>query len=172
MPIYALGDQVPDIHPEAFVHPDAVVIGSVTIGARSSIWPGAVLRGDEGEIRIGERTSIQDNCVLHTTAEHPTVVGDDCVIGHLVHLEGCTIESGALVGSGSIVLHRVIVRRGAMVAANAVVLNDSEVPSGAIAVGVPATIKAGKARISDIEAGVENYLHKAQRFRTELRRID
>ena len=88
MPIYALGEQVPDIHPEAFVHPDAVVIGSVTIGAQSSIWPGAVLRGDDGEIHIGARTSIQDNCVLHTTPMHPTIVGDDCVVGHIVHLEG------------------------------------------------------------------------------------
>lgn len=172
MPIYALGDQVPEIHPDAFVHPDAVVIGSVIIGAQSSIWPGAVLRGDDGDVHIGARTSVQDNCVLHATAEHPTIVGDDCVIGHLVHLEGCIIESGALIGSGSIVLHRVIVRSGAMVAANAVVLNDSEVPSGAIAVGIPATIKAGRARRADIEAGVQNYLHKTLRYRTELRRID
>ena len=107
VPIYALGEQVPDIDPDAYVHPDAVIIGSVTIGADSSIWPGAVLRGDDGEIRIGARTSVQDNCVLHTTPDDPTVVGDDCVIGHIVHLEGCTIEYRALVGNGSIVLHRV-----------------------------------------------------------------
>jgi carbonic anhydrase/acetyltransferase-like protein (isoleucine patch superfamily) len=172
VPIYALGDQVPTIHPDAFVHPDAVVIGSVTIGAHCSIWPGAVLRGDDGSIVIGERTSVQDNSVLHTTPMHPTVVGDDCVIGHIVHLEGCTIESGCLVGNGSIVLHRVIVRSGAIVGANAVVLNDTEVPSGAIAVGVPATIKLGKARQLDIDHGVASYLHKTERYRTTLRRID
>lgn len=172
MPIYALGDQVPDIHPDAFVHPDAVVIGSVTIGADSSIWPGAVLRGDDGYISIGARTSIQDNCVLHTTLMHPTIVGNDCVVGHMVHLEGCTIEPGALVGNGSIVLHRVVVRTGAIVAANAVVLSDTEVPSGAIAAGVPAVIKLGRARPDEITAGVESYLAKSKRFRETLRRID
>ncbi len=172
MPIYALGDLVPDIHPDAYVHPDAVIIGAVTIGAESSVWPGAVIRGDEGFISIGARTSIQDNSVLHTTPMHPTTVGDGCVIGHIVHLEGCTIESGCLIGNGSIVLHRAVVRTGAIVAANAVVLNDTEVPSGAIAVGVPAMIKAGRARPSDIEIGVRSYVLRAARYRTELRRID
>ncbi len=172
VPIYALGDQVPDIHPDAFVHPDAVIIGSVTVGAESSIWPGAVLRGDDGWISIGARTSVQDNCVLHTTPDVPTVVGDDCVIGHLVHLEACTVEPWCLIGNGSIVLHRVIVRSWAIVAANAVVLNDSEVPSGAIAVGTPAVIKAGRARREDIEAGVASYRTRTERYRRELRRID
>ena len=97
MPIYALGDRTPTIHPDAYIHPEAVIIGSVTIGAQSSIWPGAVLRGDDGEIIIGERTSIQDGSVLHTTHVFPTVVGNDCVIGHIVHLEGCTIEDGSLI---------------------------------------------------------------------------
>ena len=172
MPIYALGDQVPDIHPDAYVHPDAVIIGSVTIGAQSSIWPGAVLRAEDGEIHIGARTSIQDNCVLHTTREQPTVVGDECTVGHLVHLEGCTIESGCLIGNASIVLHRVVVRSGAIVAANAVVLDDTEVPSGAIAMGIPATIKLGKARPEMISHGMQNYVQRAVRFRRELRRID
>ncbi len=171
MPIYALGDLEPSIHPDAFVHPDAVIIGDVRIGAKSSVWPGAVLRGDDGYISIGERSSIQDNGVLHTTPLWPTVVGDDCVVGHIVHLEGCTIESGCLIGNGSIVLHRVIVRSGAIVAANAVVLNDTEVPSGAIAVGIPATIKAGRARPSDIEQGVESYLRRSARYQREMRRI-
>lgn len=172
MPVYALGDQIPSIHPDAYVHPDAVVIGSVTIGAESSIWPSAVLRGDDGVIVIGERTSIQDGCVLHTTPRHPTIVGDDCVVGHLVHLEGCTIESGCQVSSGSVVLHRVVVRTGAIVAANAVVLNDTEVPAGALAVGTPAVIKEGRARSLDIEYGVAAYVAKGRRFRDQLRRLD
>ena len=172
MPVYALGDQVPSIHADAYVHPDAVVIGSVTIGANSSIWPGAVLRGDDGEIVIGQRTSVQDGCVVHTTLEDPTVIGDDCVIGHLAHLEGCTIEPWCLIGVGSIVLHRVVVHSGAIVAANAVVLNDTVVPSGALAVGTPATIKEGRARREDIERGVASYVERAERFRSELRRLD
>jgi carbonic anhydrase/acetyltransferase-like protein (isoleucine patch superfamily) len=171
VPIYALGDLEPTIHPDAFVHPDAVIIGDVRIGAESSIWPGAVLRGDDGHIVIGDRTSIQDNCVLHTTPLWPTVVGDDCVVGHIVHLEGCTIESRCLIGNASVVLHRVVVRTGAIVAANAVVLNDTEVPSGSIAVGIPATIKTGRARVEDIDRGVESYLGRTRRYRRELRRI-
>ena len=119
MAIYALGDLVPDIAPDAYVHPDAVVIGDVTIGSESTIWPGAVLRGDSGPITIGERTSIQDGSVIHTTEHAPTRVGNDCVIGHLVHLEGCLIEDGSLVGSGAVVLHMARVRPGALVGAGA-----------------------------------------------------
>jgi carbonic anhydrase/acetyltransferase-like protein (isoleucine patch superfamily) len=172
VPIYAFGDQVPSIHPDAYVHPDAVVIGSGTIGANSSERPGAVLRGDDAEIRNGQRTSVQDNSVLHTTIEQPTVVGDDCVLGHMVHLEACTIESWCLIGVGAVVLHRVVVNSWAIVGANAVLLDDMVVPSGALAVGTPAVIKEGRARREDIEHGVEIYVERAARFREQLRRID
>jgi carbonic anhydrase/acetyltransferase-like protein (isoleucine patch superfamily) len=172
MPIYALGALVPVIHPDAYIHPDAVIIGDVTIDAHSSIWPGAVLRGDDGEIRIGARTSIQDNCVLHTTPEAPTIVGDDCVVGHIVHLEGCTVEDGCLIGNGSILLHRVVVHTGAIVGANSVVLDGTDVPSRAIAVGSPATIKPDRAKQELIDDGVAKYLQRAGRYRAELRRID
>jgi carbonic anhydrase/acetyltransferase-like protein (isoleucine patch superfamily) len=172
MSIYALGAVEPRIHPRAFIHPDAVVIGDVEIGEDSSVWPTAVLRGDEGVIRIGARTSIQDGSVLHTTVEHPTAVGDDCVIGHIVHLEGCTIESGSLVGNGSIVLHRAVVRSGGLVASNAVVTNDTEVPAGAMALGVPARIRPDCVTPEMISHGVEAYLERTRRYRTQLRRLD
>lgn len=170
--IYALGDQVPSIDPTAYVHPDAVIIGSVTIGAESSVWPTAVLRGDDGYIHVGERTSIQDGSVLHTTEFQPTVVGSDCVIGHLVHLEGCTIEDGALVGSNSVVLHRAVIGRGALVAASAVVLGDTNVPPGALAFGVPAKIRPDAADAESIAAGARSYVARGHRFRAELRRLD
>ncbi len=173
MPIYALGDRVPVIDPSAFVHPEAVVIGAVEIGAESSVWATAVIRGDEGEpIRIGARTSIQDGAVLHTTDEQPTSVGDECVIGHLVHLEGCTIESGALVGSGSIVLHRAVVRSGALVGAGAVVRNDMEVPKGAMALGIPAKIRPDSVDPAMISDGVESYLERTRTYPARLRRLD
>lgn len=172
VPIYALGDLVPSIHADAYVHPDAVVIGAVTIGADSSIWPGAVLRGDDGRIVIGQRTSVQDNCVIHTTPDQATEVGDDCVIGHMVHLEACRIEPWCLIGNGSMVLHRVVVHSWAIVAANAVVLNDTVVPSGALAVGTPAVIKTGRVRRGQIEQGVATYVARAKKFRTALRRLD
>jgi carbonic anhydrase/acetyltransferase-like protein (isoleucine patch superfamily) len=172
VPIYQLGSQVPTIDASAFVHPDAVIIGSVTIGPESSVWPGAVLRGDDGEIFVGARTSIQDGAILHTTLEDPTRVGNDCIIGHLVHLEACIIEDGAQVSSGAIVLHRARICTGAVVAANAVVLNDMTVPSGALAVGSPAILKPDRARSSEILDGARNYVRRTARFRQELKRLD
>jgi carbonic anhydrase/acetyltransferase-like protein (isoleucine patch superfamily) len=172
VPIYALGESVPNIHPDAYIHPDAVIIGDVTIGAQSSVWPCAVLRGDDGSIIVGERTSIQDGCVIHTTAHDFTRIGNDCTIGHIVHLEGCTIHDGALVGNASVVLHRVVVSTGSIVAANSVLLNDSFVPPGAIAVGAPAVMKEGRAKPELIAMSAAIYVEKAKVFRSQLRRID
>jgi carbonic anhydrase/acetyltransferase-like protein (isoleucine patch superfamily) len=172
MAVYALGDSEPTIDSTAYVHPDAVIIGSVTIGALSSIWPGAVLRGDGGEIRIGERTSVQDNAVLHTTPEWPTVVGSGCVLGHLIHLEGCTVEDDVLIGNAAMVLHRSVIHRGAIVAANSVVLNDIDVPAGALAAGSPAVIKPGRADIELIRNSATAYVERIEQYRTNLRRLD
>jgi len=172
MAIYALGDLVPDIHADAFVHPDATVIGRVSIGAGSSIWPGAVLRGDYGAISVGARTSVQDGTVVHATAELPTLIGSDVVVGHLAHLEGCTIEDWSLVGSGSVILHRCIVRSHAIVGANAVVPNGTEVPSGAMALGVPCTIKEGRVPPHSTRFAVEVYVENARRYKAEMRRLD
>ena len=171
MPIYELGDLIPDISDDAFVHPDAVIIGDVRIGAFSSVWPGAVLRGDGGHIAIGERTSVQDNAVLHTTPETPTTVGDGCLLGHQIHLEACTIEDEVMIGNAAMVLHRCVVRSGAVVAANSVLLNDVEVPSGALAVGTPAVIKLGRARLEDTRDGVQAYLDRIPLYRAGLRRV-
>jgi len=172
MPIYALGDRVPSIHSDAFVHPDATIIGDVRLGAEASVWPGAVLRGDYGTVIVGARTSIQDGSVLHATAELATVVGAGCVIGHLVHLEGCEIEDACLIGSNSVVLHRAIIRTGATVGASAVVTNGTEVPPGALAVGVPAVIKLGASSAIAIQQGADIYVENSRRYRTELRRLD
>ena len=169
MTVYALGDQVPSIDPSAYVHPDAVVIGSVTIGANSSIWPGAVLRGDYGSITIGARTSIQDGTVIHATESHATTIGNDCVVGHNAHLEGCAVEDRVLIGSNSVVLHRVVVRSGALVGAGAVVPNDTVVPTGAMALGIPAKIKLDSAQPELIQHAVDLYVENAQRYKTDLR---
>ncbi len=100
MPIYQLGDRVPTIDPTAYIHPEAVIIGDVTVGALATVWPSAVLRGDYGTIVIGDRSSVQDGTVIHAGPGFPTMVGEGCVIGHLAHLEGCTLEDDSLVGSG------------------------------------------------------------------------
>jgi carbonic anhydrase/acetyltransferase-like protein (isoleucine patch superfamily) len=172
MAIYALGDSVPDVHPEAFVHPDATVIGNVTIGAGSTIWPQAVLRGDYGRIEVGARTSIQDGTVVHCTEELPTIVGDDCVVGHLAHLECCIIEDGALVGSNSVVLHRAVVRTGALVGGSAFVPNDMEVPTGSMALGVPAKLKHDAVPPGMIAELAQGYVANGRRYLAGLRRLD
>lgn len=172
MPVYALGDQVPDIHPDAYIAPEAVVIGSVTIGSESSVWPGAVLRGDDGEIHIGARTSIQDGSIVHTTPLHPTFVGDECVVGHLAHLEGCKIHDRALVGSGAVVLHEAVVESNALVGAGAVVSGRTIVPAGAMALGIPAVIKADRVTPEMISLGMQSYVERGHRYRAELRRIE
>lgn len=172
MPIYALGDLEPNIASDAYVHPDAVVIGEVTIGSLSSIWPGAVLRGDSGSITIGDRTSIQDGTVVHTTEWAPTQVGSGCVIGHIVHLEGCIIEDDALVGSGSVVLHNAIVRSGGLVGANAVCSTGFEVPAGAMALGIPAKLRLDSVDPGLITASAAFYVERGQRYAQELRRLD
>jgi len=171
MAVYALGDIVPDIHPEAFVHPDATVIGDVTIGAEATIWPQAVLRGDCGRIVVGARTSIQDGTVVHVPGGSVTLVGSDCVVGHLAHLEGCTVEDEVLIGSGSVVLHRVVVQRGAIVGANAVVTNDTVVPTGAMALGVPARIREGTVPAGSVVRPVAFYVENGRRYARELRRL-
>ena len=171
MPIYALDYAAPVIDPQAFVHPDAVVIGAVELAAGASVWPGAVLRGDHGLIKVGERTSVQDGTIVHTTEECPTVIGADCVVGHRAHLEGCVVEDGCLIGSGSLVLNRARVAAGAVVAAAALVLEDMTVPAGALAIGVPATIRpdAGLRQRTWIKHAVQDYLDLAERHRTGLR---
>ncbi len=171
MSIYALADRTPSIDPTAFVHPDAVVIGAVTLGPCASVWPGAVLRGDYGEISVGARTSIQDGTVVHATEEHPTRIGAECVVGHLAHLEGCTVEDDCLIGSGSVVLHGVLVRSSALVGAGAVVPNGVEVPAGAMALGVPAKIRPDAVKPGEFARGVQEYVDNAARYREELRRL-
>jgi carbonic anhydrase/acetyltransferase-like protein (isoleucine patch superfamily) len=172
MAVYAIGDAVPEIHPDAYIHPDATVIGQVSVGAESTVWPGAVLRGDYGRISVGERTSIQDGTVVHATETLPTVIGSDCVVGHIAHLEGCVVEDGCLIGSGSVVLHRAVVRTGALVGANAVVSNGTEVPSRAMALGVPAKIRENAVPEGSFDDAVARYVANGKRYHEELRRID
>ena len=172
MAIYALGDVEPRIDPEAYVHPDATIIGHVTLGAGTTVWPQAVLRGDYGEIVVGARTSVQDGAVLHATPLLPTTVGDDVVVGHLAHLECCVVHDGALIGTGSIVLHRAVVERGALVGAGAVVPNGVVVPSGAMALGVPAKIRTDSVDVEETLRNAAQYVRNGERYRTELRRID
>jgi carbonic anhydrase/acetyltransferase-like protein (isoleucine patch superfamily) len=170
--IYELNGVTPKIDPEAYVHPDAVVIGDVAIGADSSVWPHAVLRGDYGTITIGSRTSIQDGTVIHAGPGFPTIIGDGCVVGHLTHLEGCRLEDKSLAGSGSVILHHAVVSSGATVGANAVVPNNMVIPPGALALGIPAKILEGRSDQFMIGFSADQYVENAKRYRESLRQID
>ncbi len=172
MPIYALGDRRPAVDPTAFVHPDAVLIGDVRIGAEASVWPTAVLRGDHGTIVVGARTSVQDGTIVHCTHELDTVIGQRCVIGHNVHLEGCTIEDDSLVGSGSVVLHRATVGPHGLVGAGAMVGNDKVVPPFARALGVPAVIVENAVTEGEFARAVEVYVRNVHWYQADLRRLD
>jgi carbonic anhydrase/acetyltransferase-like protein (isoleucine patch superfamily) len=172
MPIYALGDQVPSISAGAYISPQAVVIGAVEIGDETTIWPGAVLRGDYGTIRVGKRTSVQDGAVLHVTQEFGTDIGSDCVIGHLAHLEGCHVEDACLVGSGSVVLPGAVVRRGALIGAGAVVPPGTQVPARAMALGVPAKLRLDAVAEGAFAENVARYVANGHRYAAQLRRLD
>jgi carbonic anhydrase/acetyltransferase-like protein (isoleucine patch superfamily) len=171
VPIYALDEDEPDIDELAYVAPDAVVIGRVTIGPEASVWPGAVLRGDHGTITIGARTSVQDGTIIHCTASAPTVIGADCVIGHNAHLEGCVVEPGCLIGSGSVTLNRAVIGAGSIVAAGAVVSEGFVVPARSLVAGVPATIKRSGVDTKWTERAVQTYIQTARHHRTGLRRL-
>jgi carbonic anhydrase/acetyltransferase-like protein (isoleucine patch superfamily) len=169
--IYALDDDEPDIHELAYVAPDAVVIGRVTIGPEASVWPGTVLRGDHGTITVGARTSVQDGTIVHCTARWPTVIGADCVVGHNAHLEGCVVEDGCLIGSGSITLNRAVIGAGSIVAAAALVPEGFIVPPGSLVAGVPATIRRSGVDSKRTQGAVETYINTARHHRKGLRRI-
>ena len=151
----------PTIHPTAWVHPEALVIGRVTLGPRVSIWPGAVLRGDILEIEIGEESNIQDLTVVHTSYDSsPVKIGCRVVVGHRVILHGTTIGDDALVGMGAILLDGSVLGKGSILAAGALLPEGSEVPPGTLAVGLPAKVMRDvtPAETKRIKDGAKSYV--------------
>jgi len=149
----------PQIHETAFIADSAQIIGDVHIGEQASIWFGSVVRGDMFYIRIGDRTNVQDNCVLHTrTGEKPTVLEDEVTVGHTVTLHGCYIERGSLIGIGSIVLDDARVGAQSLVAAGSLISPGTIIPPRSLVMGMPARVKR---RITDDEvAGLDRYWQK------------
>lgn len=133
--------KMPRVATTAFVAPTAVLVGDVIVGDDSSIWFGVVVRADRGTVRIGARSAIEDNAVIHATDDRITTVGDDVTIGHGTILDDCTIEDGALVGSNAVVLGGAVIGRGSVVGAGAVVSADTRVPASVVAAGVPARVR-------------------------------
>lgn len=158
----------PQVHPEAWVHPSAVLIGQVVVSARASVWPLAVLRGDMGLIAIGEDTNVQDGTVCHDTADlSETRVGARCTIGHRVVLHGCVIEDDCLIGMGSVVMDNARVGAGSLVAAGALLPPGLIVPPGSFVLGAPARVvrPAGPKERAMIENGWRSYARKVERWK-------
>ena len=140
--IVPFDNKSPLVHPTAFIADNAMVIGDVEIGEDSSVWFGSVVRGDVNYIRIGARTNIQDHTIIHVnTGTHPTILEDEITVGHRVTLHGCYVESGCLVGIGSIVLDGARIGRNSLIAAGSLVTPNTEIPPQSLVMGAPAKIK-------------------------------
>jgi len=170
---FELGGKRPSVHPDAYIAPTAVLIGDVDIGAGASVWFGAVLRGDEAQIKVGAGANIQDNAVIHCAQNLPTVIEENASVGHSAQLEGCVVEQGAVVGMGATMLQRSRLGRGSLLAAGAVLAEGSEVPAGHMAAGVPATVKKPLAGSSRNWVGItaQHYRDRAVAYREKLRPI-
>ena len=140
MSITAFGESLPVFGHDAFVHPDATIIGDVVLGDGANVWPGAVLRGDLERITLGARASLQDNCVAHTDVGHPLVVGPDCVVGHGVILHGATVGARCLVGMGSTLLNGCEIGDDCVIGANSLVTEGKRFPARSLIVGSPARV--------------------------------
>jgi carbonic anhydrase/acetyltransferase-like protein (isoleucine patch superfamily) len=165
--------QTPEVHPGAFVHERAEVIGRVRLGPRVSIWPGAVLRGDVEEIVIGEGTNIQDNTVIHTDLGIPTVLGEGISVGHSAILHGCRVGSNSLIGMGAILLNDVIVEDECWIGAGALVAPGTRIPRGHMALGVPARVTRPLRfdELEHIRRNGQNYLDCTEKHRQTSRSL-
>jgi carbonic anhydrase/acetyltransferase-like protein (isoleucine patch superfamily) len=171
--IYALNDMAPRIHPTAWIAPNATLIGNVVVGANASVWFGAVLRGDNEEIAIGDGSNVQENCVLHTDMGYPLQVGANCTIGHKAMLHGCVIADGSLIGMGATLLNGARVGAGCLIGACALVTEGKVIPDGSLVMGSPGKV----VRALDAEAqarllvSASGYQANARRFRDGLRAV-
>lgn len=171
--IYALDGIAPQIDPSAWVAPDANLIGRVVLGQGASIWFGATLRGDNEEIRVGDRSNVQECSVLHTDMGYPLVIGADCTIGHRAMLHGCTIGDGTLIGMGATVLNGARIGKGCLIGACALITEGKEIPDGSLVMGSPGRV----VRMLDAEAQAQlvlsaaGYRDNARRFAAGLRVI-
>jgi len=171
---FELGGKRPRVHPDAYIAPTAVLIGDVEVEAGASVWFGAVLRGDEAQIKVGQGANIQDNAVLHCATGMPTVLERNASVGHSAQLEGCVVEEGAVVGMGATMLQRSRLGAGSMLAAGSVLREGVQIPPGHMAAGVPATVKKALDGSSTKWVGTtaKHYQDRAVAYRAKLRPVD
>jgi carbonic anhydrase/acetyltransferase-like protein (isoleucine patch superfamily) len=168
---FELSGKRPSVHSDAYIAPTAVLIGDVEVGAGASVWFGAVLRGDEAAIKVGEGANIQDNAVVHCAHDLPTLIERNASVGHSAQLEGCVVEQGAVVGMGATMLQRSRLGAGSMLAAGAVLGEGKSVPAGHMAAGVPATVRKPLDGSSEswVRTAAKHYQDRAVRYRANLR---
>ncbi|MGE5594915.1 MAG: gamma carbonic anhydrase family protein [Hyphomicrobiales bacterium] len=174
MPIYAVGEKTPRIHPSAFIAPTATIAGDVTIHEGASVWYGAVVRGDTSYAVIGRGANVQDGAVVHGRAGQPALIGAEASLAHNCIVHGATIGDRALIANGAQVLDGATVGEGALVAAGSVVLPDTEIPAGTLAAGTPATVKralAGTPTEEWVTGNPGRYARLAKEHREGLREI-
>lgn len=174
MAIYKLGDVTPDIDPTAWVAPTAAVMGNVTLAEQSSVWFGAVLRGDNENILIGPRSNVQDNAVLHTDPGCPLVLGSSVIIGHQAMLHGCTIGDNTLIGIGATVLNNAKIGKNCLIGAHALITEGKVIPDNSMVVGAPGKIvkTLNDNQVAMLKMNAEIYVKNAERFAADLELID
>lgn len=173
MTIYALGNERPKIDPDAWVAPDANVIGKVVLGAGASVWFGATLRGDNELIEVGSGTNVQENCVFHTDMGFPLVIGKNCTIGHKVMLHGCRIGENSLIGMGATVLNGAQIGKNCLIGAGALITENKVIPDGSLVMGAPGKVvrQLDSAAIKMLTASALHYSENARRFKGNLTAI-
>jgi carbonic anhydrase/acetyltransferase-like protein (isoleucine patch superfamily) len=169
MPIYSLDGSEPGFpaEPECWIAPSAVLIGRVRLKHEASVWFGAVLRGDDELIEIGERSNVQDNCVLHVDPGYPLTVGDDCTIGHLAMVHGCTIGSNTLIGMCATILNGARIGRNCLIGASALITENKVIPDNSVVMGAP-----GKVVREVEEAGAQDLVRTAAVYVARWRRYE
>ena len=173
MAIYQLGAAVPHIPASAYVAAEATIIGRVRLGERASVWPGAVLRGDDDTIEIGDDTNIQDGAVLHVDPGLPMRIGRGVTIGHLAMLHGCTIGDGALIGIASVIYNKAVIGKGCIVGIGAIVTEGKMFPDRSLIVGAPARLvrELSDQDIEGLKGNVDAYVARGDDYRARLKRI-
>lgn len=171
---YRLGQSSVDAHPESWVAPNATLVGKVKLEQGASIWFGAVLRGDNELIHIGEQSNVQDGTVMHTDMGSPLTVGKGVTIGHNAMLHGCTVGDYSLIGINAVVLNGAKIGKYCIIGANTLIGEGKEIPDGSLVVGSPGKVvrELSEAQKNMLEASAAHYVHNAQRYARDLAEQD
>jgi len=175
MTIYTLGDKSPDLpsQDEYWIAPNAIVVGDVILKSGASVWFGAVLRGDNDPITIGENSNIQDGSVLHTDVGEPLTIGRGVTVGHMAMLHGCEIGDNTLIGIGAVVLGRAKIGRNCLIGANALITEGKVIPDGSLVMGQPGKVVRAlePGQIAALEASAEHYVQNWKRYVRDLKPV-